>query len=168
VTWGDAIGGGLVGSLVTVLLTEWIRGHRVYRTAVLVIHAEVLTNVVRMNALLEDAASKEQWRGWFKQDAWETHRQEIARRWARKHIDLWAKINAVNPDLEAYSATGNTPSALAQKSLKEVHAMVREIVPPFRVRVGRRLMRRSPHFRRLAWLLVWPRRPDDKRASEGS
>jgi hypothetical protein len=112
-SWLIVVTGALGGGIVATLLEDSLRRRRAYRTALLLIRAELSRNATWIDQGKQPRArvfaDKIFAPGRIRTAAWDANHPALAGRLWRKRHALWAELNAVYTTLEAFSATGEEP-----------------------------------------------------------
>ncbi len=108
-TWLLLISGALGGGIVT----NAVGRRRAYRTAILLIRAELSRNATWVEQGKTHAAMPHKDKmfapGRIVVSAWETQQPALAWRFWHKSHSLWAELSATYTTLQAFSATGTEP-----------------------------------------------------------
>lgn len=107
--WLLVLTGALGGGIVATLLDDTLRRRRAYRTALLLVRAELSRNAtwVEQGKLPQarQFVDKIFAPGRIVTTAWDANHPALASRLWRKRHSLWAELNAVYTTLEVFSAT---------------------------------------------------------------
>jgi hypothetical protein len=122
VNWLLFVSGAFGGGIVATLLEDAIRRRRAYRTALLLIRAELSRNATWIEQGKAPAAKPHKDKmfapGRIVTAAWDAHEPALAWRFWRKRHGLWAEVSATYTTLQVFSATGEEPPAAMVADLR--------------------------------------------------